>query len=141
MIALPHITLSKSSPCLSGALCPQVDAMLKILQGQEEAISQHAKSWSQAVVARMMFGRQEAVLGVADLASYTDDALNTHQSDPEEAVVVDLMRLDVQGAVQNFFTELHDWWSAAHLADGTCVCVCVCVCVRVRVHLGIRAEG
>ena len=98
-------------------ICLQVDALLKILQGQEEAISQHAKSWSQAVVARMMFGRQEAVLGVADLASYTDDALNTHPSDPEEAVIVDLMRLDVQGAVQNFFTVLHDWWSAAHLAD------------------------
>eukprot|EP00802_Teleaulax_amphioxeia_P007325 Tamp_07331.p1 GENE.Tamp_07331~~Tamp_07331.p1 ORF type:complete len:744 (-),score=213.43 Tamp_07331:291-2393(-) len=109
---LENLIRNRRSP-----ICSQVDAMLKILQGQEEAISQHAKSWSQAVVARMMFGRQEAVLGVADLASYTDDALNTHQSDPEEAVVVDLMRLDVQGAVQNFFTELHDWWSAAHLAD------------------------
>jgi hypothetical protein len=85
-------------------ICLQVDALLKILQGQEEAISQHAKSWSQAVVARMMFGRQEAVLGVADLASYTDDTLNTLSSDPDEAVIVDLMRLDVQGAVQNFFT-------------------------------------
>ena len=99
------------------SICAQVDALLKILQGQEEAISTHAKSWSQAVVARMMFGRQEAVLGVADLASYTDDTLNTLSSDPDEAVIVDLMRLDVQGAVQNFFTVLHDWWSAAHLAD------------------------
>jgi len=112
-VRLENLIRSKHSP-----ICSQVDALLRILKGQEEAIGERAQSWSQNVVARMMFGRIEAVLGVADLASYTEDALNTQLApEPDEAVLVDLMRLEMQGAVQHFFTQLHDWWSAAHLAD------------------------
>jgi hypothetical protein len=112
-IRLENLILAKTSP-----ICTQMDTLRRILKGQESVIVEHAQSWSQNVVARMMFGRTDAVLGVADLASYTEDALS-QQGDPEdeEAVLVDLMCLEMQGAVQRFFTHLDDWWSAAHLAD------------------------
>ena len=112
-ITLDNLILAKNSP-----ICAQVGSLKGILTGQESAIGERARGWSQNVVARMMFARSEAVLGVADLANYTEDALSQHGApEDEEAVLADLMRLEMQGAVQRFFTHLHDWWSAAHLAD------------------------
>ena len=103
-------------------ICQKMATMVKIMKGSEDEISAHAYSWLQIVVTRMLYGRSETVLGVADLASYADDALTVHgqfvrKPEDEESVIKDLLRLDMQGAVQHFFTDLKDWWSSAHLAD------------------------
>uniref|UniRef100_A0A7S0HBQ5 Nuclear pore complex protein Nup85 n=1 Tax=Hanusia phi TaxID=3032 RepID=A0A7S0HBQ5_9CRYP len=103
-------------------ICKKMATMVKIMKGSEDEISANAYSWLQIVVTRMLFGRSETVLGVADLASYADDALTVHgqfvrKPEDEESVIKDLLRLDMQGAVQHFFTDLKDWWSSAHLAD------------------------
>lgn len=111
-MTIDRLIRSNKSP-----ICAHVDVLMRILMGQEDAIAKHAQNWLQNVAARMMFGRTEAVLGVADLASLTEDALNIDTPEPDEAVLVHLMRLDMQAAVQHFFTTLQDWWSAAHLAD------------------------
>jgi hypothetical protein len=111
------------SPGGAVAIVPQVRVLLNIMQGNVEDIARHAARWHHSVVAQMMFRRSGTVLGVADLANVVEDALETQsgsdeeQGGPDESVVRDLLRLDMQQAVQHFTEHLSDWWSAAHLAD------------------------
>ncbi len=100
----------------------EIGTLVNILRGNVDVISAHAKTWSQCVVAQMMFRRSENMLGVADLANVVEDVLvqwgETEDSKGDfQGVIKALMRLDMQQAVQYFSEILNDWWSAAHLAD------------------------
>jgi hypothetical protein len=103
-------------------LSAEIGTLISILKGNIDVISAHAKTWSQCVVAQMMFGRSDHKLGVVDLPGLVEDVLvqwgnEEDSSDDYEGVIKALMRLEMQPAIQCFSQRLGDWWSAAHLAD------------------------
>lgn len=91
-----------------GVLAQELGVLMRILRGNTDDITAHAKTWVQSVAAQMMFRRSANKLGVADLANVVEDvlmqwgdvAVTSPGEDDHESVIKALMRLDMQAAVQ-----------------------------------------